>query len=47
MGTQDTCCTIAPYFKVHAGRLAPFKEMCEQFVAMIANGPKRPGVLPA
>ena len=32
MATQDTCCTIVPYFKVHSGKLEAFKELCEQFV---------------
>ncbi len=26
MTTPDTCCTLAPYFKVHAGQLAAFKQ---------------------
>ena len=34
MAIQDTCCTIVPYFKVHDGKLADFKAMCEQFVEM-------------
>lgn len=32
MATTDTCCTLVPYFKVHAGQLDAFKELCEQFV---------------
>lgn len=32
MSTQDKCCTIAPYFKVHPGKLDSFKRLCEQFV---------------
>ena len=32
MATQDKCCTIVPYFKVHEGKLAAFKALCEQFV---------------
>ncbi len=32
MATQDTCCTIVPYFKVHANQLDAFKIICEQFV---------------
>jgi quinol monooxygenase YgiN len=32
MATTDTCCTIAPYFKVKAGQLAAFKNLCERFV---------------
>ena len=30
METQDTCCTIVPYFKVQSGKLGTFKELCEQ-----------------
>ena len=33
MATQDTCCSIVPYFKVSEGKLGAFKELCEQFVA--------------
>lgn len=32
MATQDTCCTIVPYFKVREGYLKNFKELCEEFV---------------
>ena len=32
MATEDTCCTIVPYFKVREGRLDAFKDLCEQFV---------------
>ncbi len=32
MGTQDKCCSIAPYFKVHDGQLPAFRALCEQFV---------------
>jgi len=34
MATQDTCCTLVPYFKVHEGRLDAFKAMCEEFVKL-------------
>ena len=33
MPTQDTCCTIVPYFAVHNGQLDAFKELCPQLVA--------------
>jgi len=33
MATNDTACSIAPYFKVAAGKLDAFKTICEQFVA--------------
>lgn len=32
MATQDTCCTIVPYFEVAEDQLAAFKALCEQFV---------------
>ena len=33
MPTQDSCCTIVPYFKISSGHLEAFKKLCEQFVA--------------
>jgi hypothetical protein len=33
MSTNDTCCSIVPYFNVADGKLDNFKEICEQFVA--------------
>lgn len=39
MATQDTCCTIVPYFKVHDGKLSAFKSLCEQFVAKTRQEP--------
>ncbi len=32
MATQDKCCTIAPYFKVHEGQLSAFRALCERFM---------------
>ncbi|GJM04384.1 MAG: hypothetical protein DHS20C09_03750 [marine bacterium B5-7] len=32
MATQDTCCTLVPYFKVSEGKLDEFKVICEQFM---------------
>ncbi len=32
MSTQDTCCTLVPYFKVSSDNLQAFKKLCEQFV---------------
>ena len=29
MATDDTCCTIVPYFKVHDGQLENFKQGCD------------------
>ena len=40
MATRDKCCTLVPYFKVHDGKLADFKAMCEQFVEMTDREPK-------
>ena len=40
MATQDKCCTIVPYFKVHSGKLEAFKAMCEQFVEKTIKEPK-------
>jgi quinol monooxygenase YgiN len=40
MATQDTCCTIVPYFKVHAGEIAAFRNLCERFVAKSSAEPK-------
>ena len=34
MATQDTCCTIVPYFKVREGQLDNFKAKCEEFVKL-------------
>jgi quinol monooxygenase YgiN len=33
MTVPDTCCTLAPYFKVNEGQLAAFRKGCEAFVA--------------
>ena len=40
MSTQDTCCTIVPYFKVHEGQLDNFKKGCEAFVETTDNESK-------
>lgn len=40
MATQDTCCTIVPYFKVSDGKLGAFKELCERFVEKTSTEPK-------
>jgi len=40
MATQDTCVSIAPYFKVAEGQLDAFKALCEQFVAKTEAEPK-------
>ena len=35
----DTCCTLVPYFKVHAGRLDDFKRLCAEFEERTRNEP--------
>ncbi|MEZ4630523.1 MAG: hypothetical protein R2880_07435 [Deinococcales bacterium] len=40
MSTQDTCCTIVPYFKVHDGQLEAFKALCERFVETTSSEEK-------
>jgi quinol monooxygenase YgiN len=40
MATQDTCCTIVPYFKIQNGKLKEFKALCERFVAKTQDEPK-------
>ncbi len=40
MATQDKCCTIVPYFKVHEGKSEDFKALCEQFVEKTGKEPK-------
>jgi hypothetical protein len=40
MTSQDTCCSIAPYFKVAAGKLEEFGHLCEQFVEKTKTEPK-------
>ena len=40
MATDDKCCTIVPYFKVHSGKLEAFKGICEQLVTTTRKEPK-------
>lgn len=40
MATQDTCCTIVPYFKIHDGQTDAFKKLCEAFVERTHTEPK-------
>lgn len=40
MATQDKCCTIVPYFKVHDGQLDAFHSLCERFVAKTRDEPR-------
>jgi quinol monooxygenase YgiN len=39
MATEDKCCSIVPYFKVHDGQLAAFRALCEQFVEKTSPEP--------
>jgi quinol monooxygenase YgiN len=32
MATDDKCCTIVPYFKVHSGKMPEVQALCERFV---------------
>ena len=40
MATEDTCCSIVPYFKIHQGQLEAFKEIVEEFVRLTDNEAK-------
>ncbi len=40
MSTTDTCCTIVPYFKVHADKLDDFKRVGGQCVEKAKEEPK-------
>jgi quinol monooxygenase YgiN len=42
MAITDTCCSIAPYFKVHADKLDEFKKLCAQ---MVEKSNQEPGCL--
>lgn len=39
MATQDTCTSIAPYFKIPAGKTQEFKALCERFVEKTKSEP--------
>lgn len=39
MATDDKCCTIVPYFKVHEGKLDEFKAGCDAFVEKTGQEP--------
>ncbi len=38
--TEDTCCTIVPYFEVHNGKLDAFKDLCQKMVDQTKDEPK-------
>ena len=35
MVTQDLCCTIVPYFKIHAGKIDAFKDLCRSLLILL------------
>ena len=37
MATQDSCCSLHPYFKVHEGKLDAFRTLCEEFVEVTSK----------
>jgi len=39
MTSPDTCCSLAPYFKVNAGQLGAFKALCQRFEAKTRSEP--------
>ena len=39
MNSPDTCCSLAPYFKVNDGQLAAFKALCQRFEAKTRSEP--------
>lgn len=40
MTSKDTCCTLAPYFTIHKGKIDDFKTLCERFVELTETEPK-------
>lgn len=40
MATNDSCCTIVPYFKIHDGKVDAFKAGCDAFVEKTKTEPK-------
>ena len=39
MTTQDTCCTIVPYFNVQDGQLDTFKALCTRLISQTREEP--------
>jgi quinol monooxygenase YgiN len=39
MATQDTCCSVAPYFEIHPGKATDFRAICEKYVAWSSREP--------
>jgi len=42
MSQKDRCCSLAPYFKVHRGKLTAFRKGCKAFIEKTR---KEPGCL--
>jgi quinol monooxygenase YgiN len=40
MSDKDTCCTLVPYFKIHEGQVAAFRDGCPAFVEKTRGEPK-------
>ncbi|MEZ4601014.1 MAG: hypothetical protein R2940_14595 [Syntrophotaleaceae bacterium] len=40
MNNRDSCCSIAPYFRVPSENLQSFKELCARFVESSSQEPK-------
>lgn len=39
MATQDTCCSVSPYFEIHPGKTAAFRAICEKYVEWSSREP--------
>ena len=40
MVTQDSCCSLAPYFQVQEGKMEEFKLICDRFVEVASKEEK-------
>ena len=39
MDKRDSVCTLLPYFKVHAGKMDAFRDLCKRFTARTQSEP--------
>jgi len=39
MATQDTCCSVSPYFQINPGKAAVFRAICEKYVEWSSREP--------
>jgi len=39
MATDDKCCSIVPYFRIHPGKRTEFEALCERFVETTNSEP--------